>query len=166
MRRKTYNRGHRLGGGGSCWSGSSCFISWFHWHWSLCRDPVHNTKDFARRGRICRCRWSPQRSSPPGLVRRLFWCLVHLRPGGSRRRGSGPLRLVDARSSLVSSSPALYKLNIITWATSTGCATTAPSRSSPPCIVASYLGWVSAQIKALGLILNVVTNDGLSQTAG
>ena len=34
------------------------------------------------------------------------------------------------------------------------------------CIVASYLGWVSAQIKALGLLFNVVTNDGISQTAG
>jgi len=34
------------------------------------------------------------------------------------------------------------------------------------CIVASYLGWVSAQIKALGLVFNVVTNDGISQTAG
>ena len=34
------------------------------------------------------------------------------------------------------------------------------------CIVASYLGWVSAQIKALGLVFNVVTNDALSQTAG
>ena len=34
------------------------------------------------------------------------------------------------------------------------------------CIVASYLGWVSAQIKALGLVFNLVTNDGISQTAG
>ncbi|CAB1367332.1 Na+/solute symporter [Denitratisoma oestradiolicum] len=34
------------------------------------------------------------------------------------------------------------------------------------CIVASYLGWVSAQIKALGLILNVVTQGDLSQEAG
>ncbi len=34
------------------------------------------------------------------------------------------------------------------------------------CIVASYLGWVSAQIKALGLVFNVVTNGGISQTAG
>ena len=34
------------------------------------------------------------------------------------------------------------------------------------CIVASYLGWVSAQIKALGLVFNVVTNDAVSQTAG
>ena len=34
------------------------------------------------------------------------------------------------------------------------------------CIVASYLGWVSAQIKALGLVFNVVTNDAISQTAG
>ena len=34
------------------------------------------------------------------------------------------------------------------------------------CIVASYLGWVSAQIKALGLIFNVVTDGLVSQTAG
>ena len=34
------------------------------------------------------------------------------------------------------------------------------------CIVASYLGWVSAQIKALGLVFNVVTNGFVSQTAG
>ena len=34
------------------------------------------------------------------------------------------------------------------------------------CIVASYLGWVSAQIKALGLVFNVVTDGYVSQTAG
>ena len=34
------------------------------------------------------------------------------------------------------------------------------------CIVTSYLGWVSAQIKALGLVFNVVTNDAISQQAG
>jgi Na+/proline symporter len=34
------------------------------------------------------------------------------------------------------------------------------------CIVASYLGWVSAQIKALGLVFNVVTGGAISQTAG
>lgn len=34
------------------------------------------------------------------------------------------------------------------------------------CIVASYLGWVSAQIKALGLVFNVVTNGFVSQTTG
>ena len=34
------------------------------------------------------------------------------------------------------------------------------------CIVASYLGWVSAQIKALGLVFNVVTAGYVSQTAG
>ncbi|WP_153147029.1 sodium:solute symporter family protein [Dechloromonas sp. H13] len=34
------------------------------------------------------------------------------------------------------------------------------------CIVASYLGWVSAQIKALGLVFNVVTNGFVNQTAG
>jgi Na+/proline symporter len=34
------------------------------------------------------------------------------------------------------------------------------------CIVASYLGWVSAQIKALGLVFNVVTDGAMSQPAG
>jgi Na+/proline symporter len=33
-------------------------------------------------------------------------------------------------------------------------------------IVASYLGWVSAQIKALGLILHIVTDGALTETAG
>ncbi|MCC2640370.1 MAG: Na+/solute symporter [Nitrospira sp.] len=34
------------------------------------------------------------------------------------------------------------------------------------CIVASYLGWVSAQIKALGLVFSVVTEGAMSQPAG
>ena len=34
------------------------------------------------------------------------------------------------------------------------------------CIVASYLGWVSAQIKALGLVFTVVTDGAMSQSAG
>lgn len=34
------------------------------------------------------------------------------------------------------------------------------------CIVLSYLGWVAAQIKALGLVFNVVTNGSVSQDAG
>ncbi|MFZ2855068.1 MAG: sodium:solute symporter family protein [Rhodocyclaceae bacterium] len=34
------------------------------------------------------------------------------------------------------------------------------------CIVASYLGWVSAQIKALGLVFNVVTGGAIAQPAG
>lgn len=34
------------------------------------------------------------------------------------------------------------------------------------CIVISYLGWVSAQIKALGLVFNVVTDGAISQPAG
>jgi Na+/proline symporter len=34
------------------------------------------------------------------------------------------------------------------------------------CIVASYLGWVAAQIKALGLIFFVVTDGAVSQNAG
>ena len=34
------------------------------------------------------------------------------------------------------------------------------------CIVASYLGWVSAQIKALGLVFFVVTDGAISQSMG
>ena len=34
------------------------------------------------------------------------------------------------------------------------------------CIVVSYLGWVSAQIKALGLVFNVVTDGAISQEMG
>ena len=34
------------------------------------------------------------------------------------------------------------------------------------CIVVSYLGWVAAQFKVLGLVLNVVTGDGISQQHG
>ena len=34
------------------------------------------------------------------------------------------------------------------------------------CIVTSYLGWVAAQIKALGLVFNGVSEGALSQTAG
>ena len=34
------------------------------------------------------------------------------------------------------------------------------------CIVVSYLGWVSAQIKALGLVFNVVSDGSITQTAG
>ncbi|MCK6391314.1 MAG: sodium:solute symporter, partial [Azonexus sp.] len=34
------------------------------------------------------------------------------------------------------------------------------------CIVLAYLGWVAAQIKALGLIFNVVTDGALSQQHG
>jgi solute:Na+ symporter, SSS family len=34
------------------------------------------------------------------------------------------------------------------------------------CIVASYLGWVAAQIKALGLVFNVVTDGSVSQPLG
>src|SRR5687767_12821392 len=34
------------------------------------------------------------------------------------------------------------------------------------CIVASYLGWVAAQFKVLGLVLNVVTDGAVSQPVG
>jgi Na+/proline symporter len=34
------------------------------------------------------------------------------------------------------------------------------------CIVASYLGWVAAQIKALGLVFNVVSDGAISQDLG
>ena len=33
-------------------------------------------------------------------------------------------------------------------------------------VVASYLGWVAAQFKVLGLVLNVVTDGGISQSLG
>lgn len=33
-------------------------------------------------------------------------------------------------------------------------------------VVASYLGWVAAQFKVLGLVLNVVTDGGVSQSVG
>ncbi|CAG0957836.1 partial Sodium/glucose cotransporter, partial [Rhodocyclaceae bacterium] len=61
----------------------------------------------------------------------------------------------------------LYKLNIITlgdfyrmrYNRSVEVITTV-------CIVASYLGWVAAQIKALGLIFYVVTDGAVSQETG
>lgn len=34
------------------------------------------------------------------------------------------------------------------------------------CIVVSYLGWVAAQIKALGLVFNVVSDGSITQTTG
>lgn len=34
------------------------------------------------------------------------------------------------------------------------------------CIVASYLGWVGAQVTALGLVFNVLTDGGMSMTQG
>jgi Na+/proline symporter len=34
------------------------------------------------------------------------------------------------------------------------------------CVVASYLGWVAAQFKVMGLVLNVVTGGSISQPAG
>jgi Na+/proline symporter len=34
------------------------------------------------------------------------------------------------------------------------------------CVVTSYLGWVAAQFKVLGLVLNVVTEGGVSQSFG
>jgi SSS family solute:Na+ symporter len=34
------------------------------------------------------------------------------------------------------------------------------------CIVASYLGWVAAQFKVLGLVLNMVTGGAVSQSVG
>jgi Na+/proline symporter len=61
----------------------------------------------------------------------------------------------------------LYKLNIITLGDfyrmrySRGVEVT-----TTLCIVASYLGWVAAQIKALGLIFFVVTDGAISQETG
>src|SRR3954452_16030524 len=38
--------------------------------------------------------------------------------------------------------------------------------STTMCIVISYLGWVAAQISALGLVFNVVSGGAMSQTTG
>jgi Na+/proline symporter len=61
----------------------------------------------------------------------------------------------------------LYKLNIITIGDFYRMRYNRPVEVlTTLCIVASYLGWVSAQIKALGLIFNVVTNGAISPEMG
>ncbi|MBL8441357.1 MAG: sodium:solute symporter, partial [Betaproteobacteria bacterium] len=130
---------------------------------------VHNTKDFAVAGRHLPL---------PVVTATVFatWFGAEAVFGASStfvREGLGGVVADPFGSSMcliiagIFFSRYLYKLNIITlgdfyrmrYNRTVEVVTTL-------CIVASYLGWVSAQIKALGLILNVVTNDGLSQTAG
>ena len=130
---------------------------------------VHNTKDFAVAGRHLPL---------PVVTATVFatWFGAEAVFGASStfvREGLGGVVADPFGSSMclviagIFFSRYLYKLNIITlgdfyrlrYNRTVEVITTL-------CIVASYLGWVSAQIKALGLILNVVTNDGLSQTAG
>ena len=61
----------------------------------------------------------------------------------------------------------LYKLNIITIGDFYRMRYNRPVEVlTTLCIVASYLGWVAAQIKALGLIFNVVTNGAISPEMG
>ena len=61
----------------------------------------------------------------------------------------------------------LYKLNIITIGDFYRMRYNRPVEVlTTLCIVASYLGWVAAQIKALGLIFNVVTNGAISPETG
>ena len=61
----------------------------------------------------------------------------------------------------------LYKLNIITIGDFYRMRYNRPVEVlTTLCIVASYLGWVSAQIKALGLIFNVITNGAISPEMG
>ena len=114
MRRKTYNRGHRHWGG-SCWSVCRAYLMVSIGIGLFAATRVHNTKDFVTWVPSAAAGGSPQRSSPPGLVRRLFYASSHLRPGGSRRRGSGPfgssMCLIIAG---IFFSCILYKLNIIT----------------------------------------------------
>ncbi len=61
----------------------------------------------------------------------------------------------------------LYKLNIITLGDFYRMRyNRAVEIITTICIVLSYLGWVAAQIKALGLIFNVVTHGEVSQSSG
>jgi len=61
----------------------------------------------------------------------------------------------------------LYKLNILTLGDFFRMRYNRPVEVlTTLCIVVSYLGWVSAQIKALGLVFNVVTDGFISAPAG
>ncbi len=61
----------------------------------------------------------------------------------------------------------LYKLNILTLGDFFRMRYNRPVEIlTTLCIVVSYLGWVSAQIKALGLVFSVVTNGVISPSAG
>jgi SSS family solute:Na+ symporter len=61
----------------------------------------------------------------------------------------------------------LYKLNILTLGDFFRMRYNRPVEIlTTLCIVVSYLGWVSAQIKALGLVFSVVTNGAISPSAG
>src|SRR5438552_4325955 len=61
----------------------------------------------------------------------------------------------------------LYRMNLLTigdfYRNKFGRATEAMTTL---CIVISYLGWVAAQISALGLVFNVVSEGAMSQTTG
>jgi SSS family solute:Na+ symporter len=61
----------------------------------------------------------------------------------------------------------LYKLNILTLGDYFRMRYNRPVEVlTTICIVASYLGWVAAQIKALGLVFSVVTGGAISEPAG
>jgi SSS family solute:Na+ symporter len=61
----------------------------------------------------------------------------------------------------------LYKLNILTLGDFFRMRYNRPVEIlTTLCIVVSYLGWVSAQIKALGLVFSVVTNGAISPNVG
>ena len=61
----------------------------------------------------------------------------------------------------------LYKLNILTLGDYfRGRYNRTVEVLTTICIIAAYLGWVSAQIKALGLVFDVLTNGYISQPTG
>lgn len=65
------------------------------------------------------------------------------------------------------SAPRLYRLNLLTvgdyYRVRYDCSIEVLCTL---CVVASYLGWVAAQFKVWGLVLNVVTDGGVSQSVG
>ena len=61
----------------------------------------------------------------------------------------------------------LYKLNILTVGDYYRMRYNRPvEQITTVCIIISYLGWVSAQIKAMGLVLTIVTHGAVSEEAG
>ncbi len=61
----------------------------------------------------------------------------------------------------------LYKLNILTVGDYYRMRYNRPvEQITTVCIIISYLGWVSAQIKAMGLVLTIVTHGAVSEEVG
>ena len=136
-------------------------------HRSLRRDAVTNTKDFAVAGR----------SLPfPVVMATVFatWFGAEsifgisgsfIRTDWRHRRRT--LRLDGVPDPRRHRTSYLYKLNIITlgdfYRARYNRSVEVPTTL---CIVVSYLGWVAAQTKALGLLFNVVSDNAIGVEAG